>query len=106
MILRRINDLRWRDLLDLHLLAGFLKSSFKAIFHCISSLASRFLSVNSSDVNLRSLFPHYSLIEILVVVSPPLRIDKGIQGCRSRFQSYLGISLSKQEIPTVHWGIV
>lgn len=106
MILRRINDLRRRDLLDLHLLACFLKSSFKAIFHCISSLTSRFLSVNSSDVNLRSLFPHYSLIEILVVVSPPLRIDKGIQGCRSRFQSYLGISLSKQEIPTVHWGIV
>lgn len=104
MVLGRIIRL-WRcHLLCLQLLTSFLKSSLKAIFHAVSSLTAWLGSIYTSDINLRSLFSHYCLIEIIIIVSPPLWVYEGIKWSRSWFQSSIIISLSNQEItPIERW---
>lgn len=79
MILGRIVRLRRGHLLCLHLLSSFLKPSLKAIFHAISSLAARFWTIYTSDIHLRSFFSHNCLVKVLIIVTPPLWIYKGIQ---------------------------
>jgi len=66
----------WRShLLFLSLFSSFLESSFKTILHSLSSSASTLINLYSGHINLRSLFSKNCLIELLIVVPPPLRVN-------------------------------
>jgi len=54
------------------LFLGLFKSLFETIF--LPGLASSLISVHASYISLRSILSHDSLIELLIVVAPPLRI--------------------------------
>jgi hypothetical protein len=65
-------------MLGSHLLFCFLKSPLKAIFQSLSTFASILWCIYSGNIDLRSLLPHNCFVEIVVVVSPPLRVDERI----------------------------
>lgn len=101
LIVRMI--LWWYNLLLLCLLSSLLQPSFKAVFHGLSVSA---WHLNSGHIDLWPLLPENGLIEFLVIITPPLRVDHGIEWGRARLHGWDCVALGEQEVSSVVWGVV